>query len=30
MAVVAVSTGYALVMGFVFMQAVNGVPLVRM
>jgi hypothetical protein len=29
-AVVAVSAGYVMVMGFVFMQAVNGVPLVRM
>src|SRR5262252_7928570 len=29
-AVVAVSAGYALLMGFVFLQAMNGVPLVRM
>ena len=29
-AVVAVSAGYVLLMGFVFMQAMNGVPLVRM
>ena len=29
-AVVAVSVGYVLLMGFVFMQAMNGVPLVRM
>jgi hypothetical protein len=29
-AVVAVSAGYSTVMGFVFIQAVNGVPLVRM
>ena len=28
--VVAVSAGYVLLMGFVFMQAMNGVPLVRM
>ena len=27
---VAVSAGYVLLMGFVFMQAINGVPLVRM
>jgi hypothetical protein len=29
-AVVAVCAGYVLLMGFVFMQAMNGVPLVRM
>src|SRR5215831_13925125 len=29
-ALVAVSAGYVLLMGFVFMQAMNGVPLVRM
>jgi len=29
-ALVAVSVGYVLLMGFVFMQAMNGVPLVRM
>src|SRR6516225_4978587 len=29
-AVVAISAGYVLLMGFVFMQAMNGVPLVRM
>jgi hypothetical protein len=29
-AFVAVSAGYVLLMGFVFMQAINGVPLVRM
>ena len=29
-AFVAVSAGYVLLMGFVFMQAMNGVPLVRM
>jgi hypothetical protein len=29
-AVVAVSAGYVVLMGFVFMQAINGVPLVRM
>jgi hypothetical protein len=29
-AVVAVSAGYVLLMGFVFMQAMDGVPLVRM
>jgi hypothetical protein len=29
-AVVAISVGYVLLMGFVFMQAMNGVPLVRM
>ena len=29
-AVVAVTVGYVLLMGFVFMQAMNGVPLVRM
>ncbi len=29
-AVVAVSAGYVLLMGFVFLQALNGVPLVRM
>jgi hypothetical protein len=29
-AVVAVSAGYVVLMGFVFMQAMNGVPLVRM
>jgi len=29
-AVVAVSAGYALLMGFAFLQAMNGVPLVRM
>jgi hypothetical protein len=28
-AVVAVSAGYALLMGIVFLQALNGVPLVR-
>ena len=29
-AFVAVSTGYVLLMGFLFMQAMHGVPLVRM
>jgi len=29
-AVVTVSAGYALLMGFAFLQAINGVPLVRM
>ena len=29
-AFVAVSAGYVFLMGFVFMQAMNGVPLVRM
>ena len=29
-AVVAVSAGYVLLMGMVFLQAMNGVPLVRM
>jgi hypothetical protein len=29
-AVAAVSAGYVLLMGFVFLQAFNGVPLVRM
>jgi len=29
-AVVAISAAYVLLMGFVFMQAMNGVPLVRM
>jgi hypothetical protein len=29
-AFVAVSAGYVLLMGFVFMQAMNGMPLVRM
>jgi hypothetical protein len=28
--VVSVSAGYVLLMGFVFLQALNGVPLVRM
>ena len=29
-AVVSVSAGYVVLMGFVFMQAMNGVPIVRM